>query len=343
MLDSAIVKRKAREYGVDLVGIGAISRFEGTPACHDPRAIAPAAASVIALGFRVLRGAFRGIESGTNFYQLTAMGAHGIDTRFAPAAMRRVANLVEDAGYEAVTLMAEKDRRPDDDKGTDPEMSQTFNVRSMPVAPGRPAPDVIIDPEQGAYLCGLGEIGMGGFFLTPEFGPFQRFAFILTDAELEPDLVASPTLCDHCGKCAKGCPGRAISSQEQRISNWDGVRVPSWTLDEWQCAAYHAGAASAGNPFIPPEAYAALPHGEEIARGERKLSPDEARAVRKMAAEHYWGFPNNYAACVCGKSCHRECYVHLEERGALRRSFVNRFRTDPPWRLDSTTTAASLA
>jgi epoxyqueuosine reductase QueG len=47
--------------------------------------------------------------------------------------------------------------------------------------------------------------------LSDDFGPFQRFAFILTNAELEPDPVATPHLCDRCGLCLLACPGRAFA------------------------------------------------------------------------------------------------------------------------------------
>ena len=45
--------------------------------------------------------------------------------------------------------------------------------------------------------------------LTDEFGPMVRYCFILTDAELEASEVKTPHLCDKCGKCVKGCPGKA--------------------------------------------------------------------------------------------------------------------------------------
>ena len=56
-----------------------------------------------------------------------------------------------------------------------------------------------VDPRYAVAAAGLGEVGLGGFILTPEFGTRQRFAFILTDAELEGDAVRGKTVCGDCG------------------------------------------------------------------------------------------------------------------------------------------------
>ena len=57
--------------------------------------------------------------------------------------------------------------------------------------------------KEAAQICGLGAPGLAGFILTPEFGPMQRFAFVLTDAELEPDPVCETSLCG--AACQRAC------------------------------------------------------------------------------------------------------------------------------------------
>jgi ferredoxin len=331
-INSDIIKEKARDFGADLVGIAPIERFAGTVESEDPRHIAPAAKSVIGLGFRVLRGSMRGIETGTEFFQYPSMGIRNIDCNIAPYVLRRVSCFLEDSGYEGVTLMAESDRRNAADTGTNPEGDNTHKYTAVPVAPGKPAPDVQIDFAQSAYLCGLGEIGMGGFFLTPEFGPLQRFAFILTDVELEPDPIVSSTLCDQCGKCVEACPGKAII-REITEREWDGEKVPSWTLDEWQCSAYYSGCCSELNPFLPPDALDSLPYAQELANGEKRLTPEEAQAVKKLVSTYYGGVGFNVAACICGKACQKECFIHLSESNALSHKFKNPFRIEEKWRI----------
>lgn len=333
-LTSEIIKEKACFLGADLVGIAPIERFAGTGPEKDPRLIAPAAKSVIGLGFRVLRGSMRGIESGTQFYQYPAMGVRNIDCNIAPHTLRRLACVLEDAGFEGVTLMAETDRRPADQKGTDPERDFSYKYTAIPVAPDKPAPDIQIDFEQAAYLCGMGEIGCGGFFLTPEFGPLQRFAFILTDVELEPDPIVPATLCDQCGKCSEACPGKAIV-RDINERDWNGDKISSWTLDEWQCAAYYSGCCSELNPFLPPGVFDHLPYKEELASGTRRLTKEEAEEVMRIVKPYYGGVGHNVASCLCGRACKTECFIHLSENGKLKRKFNNPFRTEKPWRINS--------
>ena len=66
-----------------------------------------------------------------------------------------------------------------------------------------------------AAAAGLGEIGANGMLLTPEYGPRQRFSFLLTTAELPetPDQTGGKKLCDHCSKCAEACPMCALKPE----------------------------------------------------------------------------------------------------------------------------------
>ncbi|HEX3000714.1 MAG TPA: (4Fe-4S)-binding protein, partial [Armatimonadota bacterium] len=201
MLTSAEVKEWGKRCGADLVGIGAMSRFEGAPTQFDPRYIFPEAKSIIGLGFRVHRGLYRGIEEGTWFAGLPSMGYANINDVYAPMVLREVGNLLEDDGYEAV-IYANSSVRYGTGEGS-------------PVREGLPRPDVFLHFRIAAYICGMGEIGWSKVFLTPEFGPRQRFAFIITDAPLEPDPLVKPgTLCDRCKRCVRDCPAGAINAEE---------------------------------------------------------------------------------------------------------------------------------
>ena len=56
----------AKKYDADIVGFSPTSRFDK----NDPIfKIFPQTKTVIGLGFRVLRGIYRGIEEGTTYYQ----------------------------------------------------------------------------------------------------------------------------------------------------------------------------------------------------------------------------------------------------------------------------------
>ena len=306
MLTSKEVKDFALAAGADLVGIGSMERFDGVEPGNDPQFIAPKARSIIGLGFRVLRGSLRGVEERTEFYQFPSMGVAHIDEVHAPGVLRRLACFLEDRGFEGVVQRSVPDRRRGDDTGTNPEHGSTFKITTArPARPGLPAPDVTLDFKRAARLCGLGEVGLGGFFLTKRFGPLQRFAFVLTDAELEPDPIPAPSLCDRCGKCLAACPGDAIAKTGE--------------LDEWQCSAYRMGADAATNPFLPPEAASAL---------DRTRRHDQASLAqcRQICGEAYGGVHFGYNAAICGVACQRACLCALEERGALADKFHQPFR-----------------
>ena len=68
---------------------------------------------------------------------------------------------------------------------------------------------------QVAAKAGLGEIGAHGMLLTPEYGPRQRFSFLLTTAELPEteNILPDEKLCTHCGKCAEACPMCALKKE----------------------------------------------------------------------------------------------------------------------------------
>ena len=93
--------------------------------------------------------------------------------------------------------IASIDRFEDAPKQHDPNLS-------IPVREGLPNPDVLVDYRVVAYAAGLGEFGYSKVFLTPEFGPFQRFVLLLTDAPLEADPIYEGHLCDRCMRCALG-------------------------------------------------------------------------------------------------------------------------------------------
>ena len=111
-----------------------------------------------------------------------------------------------------------------------------------PVAEGKPAPNVIVDLDSAAQAAGLGEIGLGGFFLTPEYGPRQRFALILTDCVLEPDPVIEKRLCGDCGACADACPFGAIDVEKKVIAGVPGHQMEVATIDYRVCRSCPNGA-----------------------------------------------------------------------------------------------------
>ena len=73
MISSKLIKEAALAAGADVCGIGPMSRFNGAPDEMNPQFLFPEAKSVIGFVFRIPRGVQRGIEEGTQFYQMQAM------------------------------------------------------------------------------------------------------------------------------------------------------------------------------------------------------------------------------------------------------------------------------
>ena len=298
----------AKEAGADLVGFAPASRFDANDAIFK---IFPEVKTVIGLGFRVLRGTYRGTEEGTTFYQYTTMAVENMEETIMPMAQLRTAQLIEAEGFLALPqrrhqqIMAE-------DGGMNPEVAYDAIYRDRKA-------EVQMDFEEAAVLCGLGERGFHGALLTDEFGPFVRYCFILTDAVLEPTEVKKPHLCDNCGACAAACPGKAIAA--------DGKR------DDWQCAVYYNGANGTKNPFMPPEAFEGFEDRLAIIAGEAKVTPERAREI----LDKIYFYPpaqHAYQCSICGRACDVACYVHLEEKGLLTKKFNTPFRKRAPWQFD---------
>ena len=333
IINTKILKEFARKAGADLIGIGDLNRFSGTEKGKDPRFIAPQAKSIIGLGFRVLRGSLRGHEEGTQFYQYPEMGVVHLDEVYIPMVLRKVACFLEDAGYEGVVLRSEPDRKHASDPETNPEHTPVSRMSAVSVREGFPPPDVIIDNNQAAIICGLGEMGYGGFILTPEFGPLQRFAFILTDAELEFDNEKVPHLCDSCGECFSACPGDAYKGQAEQQVNSGGQNRPFRQPDSWQCAAYYMGANGEKNPFLNPLDIMKFPDGQKILKGTKQLTPEEVMKLKPILEQAYPGMRFGYNAGMCGKACWRACLIHLEEKKMLQMKFHEPFRKREEWKL----------
>ncbi len=297
----------ALRYDADVVGFAPAARF----APEDPVfKIFPGTKTVIGLGFRILRGIYRGVEEGTTYYQYTTMGVENLEETVMPLALINVSNLVEEEGYEAIPqrrnqlIMAQTD-------STNPEVDYTDIYRGVKA-------ENQIDFLKCAVACGLGEESFIHTLLNKDYGPFIRYCFILTDAVLEETPLAGKNLCDGCRECMKACPGHAIDAKGK--------------TDCWRCAVYYNGANGSKNPFMPPEAYDGFADRMEIINGTASFDKEEAKEI----LDHTYFYPpakHFYRTSICGRACDRACYIHLEEKGLLGKTFVRKFREKEDWSL----------
>ena len=194
-MDAKSIKEAARHFGADLAGITAIDNFAGVAPQNDPRNIFPQGKSMIVIGRKIPRGALRGVESGSvQTGVFNDFGLYMLEDQFLAKATYDLVIWMETAGFEAVPMF-----------GYDVEAAARQPLAS-PVAKDKVAPNVYVDWKLAAHLCGLGEVGKNGLFITPEFGTLQRFAMLITDAELDSDEAIKRNVCENCDVCIKACP-----------------------------------------------------------------------------------------------------------------------------------------
>lgn len=238
------LKQVATQAGIDLVGIAPIERFDGVSPQHHPKSIFPEAKSVIALAKRITRGCMRGTEEGTQLLTYSTYGMNWVPHRFMAYATVAIASYLEDNRFEAVPV---------------PDLPPETPPMGIPVRPGMPAPNVMIDFIDAAVRCGLGQIGLTGELMTPEFGHRQRLTLILTDAQLEPSPLVQTNPCNNCGDCAAACPFDAIKVAEAAEREICGLTMKIAPIDAGLCAHCKNGVRS--NPAHPsgrPDRLAAL-------------------------------------------------------------------------------------
>lgn len=302
------VIRLAKANGTDVVGFASADRFEK----DDPIfKIMPEIKTVIGLGFRILRGIYRGIEEGSTYYQYTTMAVENMEETVMPMAQMRISMMLEENDFIALPQRRHQQIMTEHNS-TNPEVAYDAVYRDKTA-------ETQMDFVNAAVKCGLGEKGFDGTILNDDFGPMFRYCFILTDAEFEPTDEYVPHLCDNCGKCAEACPGHAIDK--------DGI------VDPWQCAVYYNGANGTKNPFMPPDAFSDMDDRLEIIAGEADVTPETARKILDKIF-FYPPAQHAYQCSICGRACDMECYVHLEEKGVLKRKFKTPFRKRDVWRFD---------
>jgi len=196
------LRTEAERLRIPLLGIAPIERFDDVPLNHHPCTIFPEVQSVVVIGKPIPRGALRGVEEGTQFDIYRMFGRDWLVNRMLVWSTLSVAAFLEDHGWEAVPL-----------QDLPPELPPT----GVPVREGAPPPNVVVDVRDAAVRAGLGEIGLNGELLTPEFGPRQRFQAILTDAPLAPTPLHQPSVCDGCGECVRACPLGAFTGETETV------------------------------------------------------------------------------------------------------------------------------
>lgn len=338
-----LTKEKIREFalskGLDLFGVASIERFKGAPSRMHPASIFPDARSVIVVGKRILRGAWRGIEEGTHWPSYTYFGYGGMfHTFFISLPTYELACFIENYGWEAVPYHPGV-------PGLQPPVE--------PLRKGGVAPNVQLAIRIAATASGLGEIGWSKVFLTRKFGPRQRFFAVITDLPLKPDPLVKPrSICKMCMECVRGCPSGAIPDvKENRTVK---IKIEKYTY-EWAdvetgkcCLSYHGG-----DTRVSPFLHKSFP-GLNFDAAEQNISEQAAYKlcwtistgksskttefpsgyiVEGHAMIQKWGIGGSYG--IGGsRGCMRSCFNYLEEKNLIGQTHVSGpFIKRPRWLL----------
>jgi epoxyqueuosine reductase len=331
-LTSQMIKDYGISRGLDMLGVAPISRFAGAPDQMNPALIYPKAKSVIVTLRRIPRGTYRGIEEGTHWSNYTFYAYNRLNNLFRPKGTYETACFIEDHGFEAIPIY--------------PGVPEAM-PRMAPLRDGQPGPDIYPQIRIAGVAAGLGEIGWSKVFLTKRFGPRQRLGMIITDADLEPDPVLKPSLCNRCMACVRDCPGHCIphvnDNQIVRIQIED--QVIEWgDVHMGKCTLTHHGLNVEASPFLAKDC-----PGLRLNVAKQECSEEEAYKLAYTVAGATWRktpeFPTGRVVdyyktmlettgyyAVCGaRGCIRACMIALEKRGIIESQFEQEFRRREPW------------
>jgi ferredoxin len=240
------VKAKARDLGADLVGIASVDVFQDSPARLNPAGILPGAKSVVVIAVKYPDASIdmwgKPAAESMFFYQSVQAYMTGV---VMPMIEFHIYRALERAGYLAIPVAPSGFWRYRDYKEMTGGFVADFSHRHAAVA------------------AGMGDLGLNGLFISPEYGMRQRMASVITTAPLRPDEpYCGKPLCNNCGRCLKACPVQAFSAKEEVNIRIGDKKVSYAKVDKWKCAwSEQIGMVAEGGPkfaghttnVMPPE------------------------------------------------------------------------------------------
>ena len=211
------VKQYVLEQGMDLVGVAATDRLdELTPAGYNrPKDLLPECKSTIVMALQWNHALVDGLPELRPMYsRMMIMMNNFLDT-----AILQISHFLKKKGYLSLPVHA-----------SDPY--DLINLKG------------VLSHKPAAVQAGLGEFGLSNLLLTPQFGPRQRLAQILTDARLLPDKPTNHRLCEkmipRCKfACINVCPYDYIPNGYQKDPGvMDRTILQGVSIDKQGCSYY---------------------------------------------------------------------------------------------------------
>lgn len=208
----------AKRSSMDLVGFASVDRFHGVHYRMRPEAHLDGAATVVSIGMRcpwaMVENAGR--TAAESYMSLDTYENFAMRNMVLLAAMD-VTRKLEDLGFLAIP-MTRTTYRVQPYKDIDEPWTTDFRN------------------DVAAVAAGLGELGLHGVVITPQYGTRQMFTSVVTDAPLEPDpMYDGPALCDRCMKCVEACWMKALSPAETAQVEVGDRTFDVAKKDVWRC------------------------------------------------------------------------------------------------------------
>lgn len=209
---TAEIKRIAKMFGADLVGITEVDERWHYASRVDTRDMTPAE-NILPKGIThvIVMGHAMDFELVDTYPSALAGASTGREYSHEAAIVIQLATYIRNLGYQATASMNDT---------------------------------ALVIPY--AIKAGLGEYGRNQMVLTPEYGPRVRFSKIFTSLPLvndQPKPLGLTAYCHGCTKCADACPPKALPTGSPDFgpdspSTIKGVK--KWSADCEKCFGYWA-------------------------------------------------------------------------------------------------------
>ncbi|MFA5309476.1 MAG: hypothetical protein WC370_08355 [Dehalococcoidales bacterium] len=249
-LTAQLVKDLAQDWGASLVGIAPVERFAGAPPGHGPRDLMPQSRSVIVAGVRIPDPV---VDYDEYHLKMTEMPEElGVQASIENFYMQ-MGHYVEDMMLNIIAVRLANRLEIDYHQRSLPTPNAQHTGLGHPVMA---VPMGFFSQRHAAVRAGLGEFGLSGLVITPQYGPRVRYVSVITEAELEPDPLLAVKVCLR-GKCG-GDKGPACQQQcgHQAITLRKGVQMDDIfidipvALDRPKCVSFDGDKGGFGCTFI---------------------------------------------------------------------------------------------
>jgi len=256
----------AMDSGLDFFGVSPVDRFRHAPQGHRPTDLLPGAKSVISVGIKIPQGAieanhraYEGLRQGIFTYMLFGYN---------------ILNEIIDSGLWKIGRFIEQELRK--------------IAYPIPASIPRDEEKMMgaMSNRHAAVCAGLADFGWNGLAMRPETGPRVRWGTLVTDLEIEPNMLYDGSgVCTNCKWCVQVCPLKAISDDQSAELNIEGKVFRYGVLNKMRCRCGVSGftRSTAGRIDIP------IP---------QKMTPEEWLAVARN--DNVWNKIERVAS-MCGR------------------------------------------